>query len=170
MERGSLADCLRKHRDEFAWPCRGKKILHDAAKGLLHLHTQRPPLVHFDIKPLNVLVSSDNLGKLADVGLTRRMEHSITNPKGHTPAYAAPEIPMRLGANEKSDIYSFGVMVWEVYTGTRPSQYEAIDVDKGWPVASLLRGGGAAGHRGALSQEKNNRPTALQLRDELGRL
>ena len=38
MERGSLDDCLRKHKDEFAWDRLGKKVLLDAAKGLLYLH------------------------------------------------------------------------------------------------------------------------------------
>eukprot|EP00966_Prymnesium_polylepis_P196342 4550366-Prymnesium_polylepis.1 len=168
MERGSLADCLRQHRDEFAWPSLGKKVLHDAAKGLLHLHELSH--THFDIKPLNVLVSSDNVGKLADVGLARRMEHTVTSPAGCTFTYAAPEIKNGRKANEKSDIYSFGVMIWEVFTGRKPSRYDGCDVDAGWPVAALLQGGDAAGHRGALAQEMDGRPSALQLNDELGKL
>jgi len=170
MERGSLADCLREHRDEFAWARLGKKVLHDAAKGLLYLHSQSPPLVHFDIKPLNVLVSADNLGKLADVGLTRRMEHTVTSPAGYTFVYAAPEIKNGRKANEKSDIYSFGVMIWEVVSGRQPSRFDGIDVDASWPVVALLQRGGATGHRGALAQEMDARPTALQLKDELGKL
>jgi hypothetical protein len=169
MERGSLYDCLSNHREEFAWLRLGKKVLLDAAKGLRYLHTRSPPLTHFDIKPLNVLVSSDNTGKLADVGLTKKMEHSVTRPQGHTPMYAAPEILNRQGANEKSDIYSFGIMVWEVYTGRQPSQFDCCDVDASWPVAPLLRGGGATGHGGALAHKKERRPSALQLEDELNK-
>ena len=169
MERGSLHDCLRKHREEFMWFCLGKKVLLDAAKGLLYLHALSPPLVHFDIKPLNVLVSSDNVGKLADVGLTRRMEHSVTRPQGWTPMYAAPEILMRQGANEKSDIYSFGLIVWEVYTGRQPSQFDRCDVDASWPVAPLLQGGGATVHGGALAHEMERRPSARELKDELSK-
>ena len=108
MERGSLHDCLRDRPEEFAWAQLGQKILCDAAKGLVYLHSFSPPIAHFDIKPLNVLISADNTGKLADVGLTRQMMATVTIPKGWTPNYAAPEVLQRLGANEKSDIYSFG--------------------------------------------------------------
>ena len=108
MERGSLSDCLRDRPEEFAWAQLGQKILCDAAKGLVYLHSFSPPIAHFDIKPLNVLISADNTGKLADVGLTRQMMATVTMPQGWTPNYAAPEVLQRLGANEKSDIYSFG--------------------------------------------------------------
>ena len=108
MERGSLSDCLRDRPAEFAWAQLGQKILCDAAKGLVYLHSFSPPIAHFDIKPLNVLISADNTGKLADVGLTRQMMATVTVPQGWTPNYAAPEVLQRLGANEKSDIYSFG--------------------------------------------------------------
>ena len=54
-----------------------------AAKGLVFLHEQQ--LVHFDVKPLNVLVNADNTGKLADVGLGAR---SIRV----TPHRAAPKL------------------------------------------------------------------------------
>ena len=108
MERGSLHDCLRDRPEEFAWAQLGQKILCDAAKGLVYLHSFSPPIAHFDIKPLNVLISADNTGKLADVGLTRQMMATVTMPQGWTPNYAAPEVLQRLGANEKSDIYSFG--------------------------------------------------------------
>ena len=108
MERGSLRDCLRDRPQEFAWAQLGQKILCDAAKGLVYLHSFSPPIAHFDIKPLNVLISADNTGKLADVGLTRQMMATVTMPQGWTPNYAAPEVLQRLGANEKADIYSFG--------------------------------------------------------------
>ncbi|EOD39353.1 hypothetical protein EMIHUDRAFT_54443, partial [Emiliania huxleyi CCMP1516] len=114
MERGSLADCLDKHADEFAWARLGKKVLLGAAKGLLHIHSC--DMVHFDIKPLNVLINEHNTAKLADVGLAKRLTTTVTKPGGWTPAYAAPEILNREGANQKSDIFSFGLMIWQVYT------------------------------------------------------
>ena len=83
--------------------------------------------------------------------------------------YAAPEILNRQGANEKSDIYSFGLMVWEVYTGRQPSQFARCDVDASWPVALLLQGGGATGHGGALARKMARRPSARQLKDELSK-
>ena len=108
MERGSLNDCLRNRPKEFAWAELGQKVLYDAAKGLMYLHSFSPPIAHFDIKPLNVLISADNTAKLSDVGLTRQMMSTVTMPQGWTPNYAAPEVLQRIGANEKSDIYSFG--------------------------------------------------------------
>ena len=166
MERGSLADCLDEHADEFAWARLGKRVLLGAAKGLLHIHSRE--MVHFDIKPLNVLINEDNTAKLADVGLAKRLTATVTKPGGWTPAYAAPEILNREGANQKSDIFSFGLMIWQVYTQQQPSLGDKCDADPRWPVAGILTGAGTT-HGGALAKEMGRRPSAVQMKEELER-
>mmetsp|Transcript_11069 Transcript_11069/g.36167 ORF Transcript_11069/g.36167 Transcript_11069/m.36167 type:complete len:174 (+) Transcript_11069:331-852(+) len=167
MERGSLEDCLRAHPAEFRWERLGRRVLLDTAKGLLYLHGRG--LVHFDVKPLNILVSAHNVAKLSDVGLTKKLNNTLTRPGGWTPAYAAPEILARQGANETSDIYSFGLVVWQVYTHRVPSPFEPCRVAASWPVAPLLVGAGRE-HEGALALDKERRPSGVHLKDELDAL
>ena len=100
----------------------------DASKGMLFLHAFTPPLTHFDIKPLNILVSADNVGKLCDFGLTKPMRQTVTSPAGMTAMYAAPEVLSGRGGGEKSDVFSFGVSVLEVYRGRPPNRRSGFQV------------------------------------------
>jgi len=169
MERGSLADCLRNHAEEFAWSKLGRKVMLDASKGMLFLHAFTPPLTHFDIKPLNILVSADNVGKLCDFGLTKPMRQTVTSPAGMTAMYAAPEVLSGRGGGEKSDVFSFGVSVLEVYRGRPPNRRSGFQVGAGWPVEELLRGD-VDGHLGCLCERPQGRPTALQVVTALRKL
>ena len=58
-------------------------------------------------------------------------------------------------------------MIWEVYTGNKPSPFRAFAVEPDWPVAQLLQGFGTAQHDGALAGEKGRRCTAVELKYEL---
>ena len=104
------------------------QVMLDASKGMLFLHAFTPPLAHFDIKPLNILVSADNVGKLCDFGLTKPMRQTDTSPAGMTATYAAPEVLSGRGGGEKSDVFSFGVSVLEVYRGLPPSRRSGFQV------------------------------------------
>jgi len=166
MEKGSLADCLRTNPSEFRWARLGKKILLDAAKGMLFLHEFTPPLTHFDIKPHNILVSQDNVGKLCDFGLTKPMRQTVTAPAGMTTMYAAPEVLMGKGGSEKSDIFSFGVSVLEVYQGRAPSRASGFKVQADASIETLLCGD-ANTHSGCLCEDPQHRPTAYQVREHM---
>ena len=124
MQRGSLHDCLEHSRDEYGFNGLGSKLLLDAAKGLRYLHSLSPPHAHFDIKITNILVSEDNVAKIADVGMSKHVVLTATTPKGFTPAYAPPEIMLGERANEKADIYSFGVVMLELLVGRLPTRWE----------------------------------------------
>ena len=98
----------------------GKDVLAGIAAGLHHLHSRRPPIVHRDIKSPNILVMK-GLAKIADVGIAHTMCTSdMTAQRGYTVAWAAPEVILRQRATEKIDIWSFGVILWEVVTGQVP--------------------------------------------------
>lgn len=91
-------------------------------QGLQMLHTAQ--VVHGDIKPQNVLIDQDGHAKLVDFGTSRRLEDVWVWTRGHgTEAYMAPEVffdSQRFLAG--SDIYSVGVMLYEMVTGELPYQ------------------------------------------------
>ena len=168
MQRGSLLACLEQARDKFGYDGLGSKLLLDAAKGLRYLHSLSPPQAHFDIKLANILVSEDDVAKIADVGMSKHVMQTATTPQGWTPAYASPEVMMGERANEKADIYSFGVAVLELLAGRLPTRWEgarglAEDQSPGWPVhvRELLLGGES--HGGALARDSTKRPSAEQV-------
>ena len=98
----------------------GREVLMGTASGLHHLHSRRPPIVHRDIKSPNILVMN-GLAKIADVGIANTMAATdMTAQRGFTIAWAAPEVILRKRANEKIDIWSFGIILWEVVTGNVP--------------------------------------------------
>ncbi|GLJ09805.1 hypothetical protein SUGI_0116210 [Cryptomeria japonica] len=95
-----------------------------AARGLAYLHNEcHKRIIHFDIKPHNILLDEEFTAKVADFGLAklcgRRDDHvSVTAARG-TPGYVAPEVWSRnLGpVTDKSDVYSFGMMLLEMVGG-----------------------------------------------------
>ncbi|CAK0785098.1 hypothetical protein CVIRNUC_008304 [Coccomyxa viridis] len=126
MENGSLwMGLTRKGKDGkplFQWNQRGKRVAYEVLMGLHYLHGFK--VVMLDLKSPNVLLAADGTAKLADVGLARLMtvtsfSHKV--PTG-TWAWAAPEALLGHKVSVKADIYSFGVLLWEIITLERPLQ------------------------------------------------
>ncbi|KEG15265.1 putative protein kinase [Trypanosoma grayi] len=97
---------------------RAKRYLRDVLKGLEYLH--RKNIVHRDIKPQNVLLLENGLCKLSDFGTSQRLQKisSSNRPEG-TPPYIAPEAA-RGKAEKASDIWSFGIMMAQILSGSLP--------------------------------------------------
>ena len=126
MELGDLWRALPAKDDNeeriFGWYLRGAQCVSDVANGLHYLHTKR--VVHFDLKSANILLSKAGTAKLADIGMARVLNKShlsIISGLG-TFAWSAPEVLAGRRCTEKADIYSFGVVLWEICTGEAPAR------------------------------------------------
>uniref|UniRef100_A0A671DIZ8 Receptor-interacting serine/threonine-protein kinase 3 n=1 Tax=Rhinolophus ferrumequinum TaxID=59479 RepID=A0A671DIZ8_RHIFE len=121
MENGSLVELLQPQCPR-PWPflCR---LLQELVLGMCYLHSLNPVLLHRDLKLSNVLLDADLHVKLADFGLSTFLGGSRSTAgsgkSGGTLAYLAPELlaDVNRKASTASDVYSFGILLWEVLAG-----------------------------------------------------
>lgn len=135
MPNGSLGDLLHSSKGGLLdWPTR-YKIIMDAAEGLSYLHHDCvPPIVHRDVKSNNILLDGDFGARVADFGVAKVVDSIGKGPKSMSViagscGYIAPEYAYTLRVNEKSDIYSFGVVILELVTGRHPVDPEFGEKD-----------------------------------------
>jgi serine/threonine-protein kinase len=93
----------------------------EVARGLSVAHARN--MVHRDIKPQNVLIDEEGRAKLTDFGISRQLEQAGVTATGRvlgTTDYVAPEQAMGKGVDPRSDIYSLGVVLYEMLVGQVP--------------------------------------------------
>lgn len=167
-QNGSVSHHVGQMEESEIW-----KFILDVSGGLAYLHSQQPPIVHQDIKPDNILITSEGRYVITDFGISRsfRSKMSRTNNRSNssgTIAYMGPERfsekPMIVLA---SDIWAFGMTLYELLTGDvlwegmggsvqlNGARIPSISSNISSELAQLVMS--------CLSVETWNRPTALQI-------
>ncbi len=114
----SLADVLRAGPVDLS---RALKSAGEAARGLAAVHAAG--IRHRDVKPSNVLFDAEGHAKVADFGIAKLSDATRVTQTGvivGTPAYMAPEQVERANVDARSDIYSLGVVLYEMVVGRPP--------------------------------------------------
>ncbi|CAM8921386.1 unnamed protein product [Rhodiola kirilowii] len=121
LPRGSIFNLLKKNASKLDWR-RRVSIAMDIARGMNYLHHCKPPIIHRDLKSSNLLVDRNWTVKVGDFGLSRlKLETYLKTKSGKgTPQWMAPEVIRNEPSNEKSDVYSYGVILWELATDKVP--------------------------------------------------
>jgi eukaryotic-like serine/threonine-protein kinase len=97
----------------------------EIGRGLTAAHARK--LVHRDVKPQNVLIDPDGRAKVTDFGIARSLESKGLTATGRvlgTTDYVSPEQAMGEDVDERSDVYSLGVVLYEMLTGDVPFEAE----------------------------------------------
>ena len=121
LVRGRTLRDLLRERGALS-PAQAVSIMEPVLAALAAAH--RAGLVHRDVKPENILLSDDGVVKVADFGLARAVEADATSTRTGlmmgTVAYCPPEQIARGAADTRSDVYSAGVVFFELLTGRAP--------------------------------------------------
>ncbi|CAI0395402.1 unnamed protein product [Linum tenue] len=153
MKNGSLHDHLfaaanNSSSGKLSWPVR-QKIALGTARGLAYLHYgAQPGIIHRDIKASNILLDEKFEPKVADFGLAKfnpeGMTHLSTRVAG-TMGYVAPEYALYGQLTERSDVYSYGVVLLELLSGKKAllsSNKSDDDRDTDWAWSLVKEGRG----------------------------
>ena len=125
VEGEGLDEVLR--REGRVQPSRAIELAQQACAALEYAHTQG--VVHRDVKPANLLLRDDGLLKVADFGIARPEDATQLTQAGTvlgTANYLAPEQARGEPATPAADLYSLGVVLYELFTGEPPYRIEAL--------------------------------------------
>ena len=117
--KGQLYRILRKFKrfDERT----AAQILRETISALQYLHSFHPPIIHRDIKPENLLLNEGGRVLLADYGWSNfKNDGDVRKTFCGTPEYIAPEMLLKKGHDTRVDIWSIGVLMFELLTGSSP--------------------------------------------------
>lgn len=121
LPRGSLYRLIHRPNSQLDERKRLRMAL-DVARGMNYLHNSTPVIVHRDLKSPNLLVDKNWVVKVCDFGLSRMKHNTFLSSKSTagTAEWMAPEVLRNEPSNEKCDVFSFGVILWELATLQQP--------------------------------------------------
>ncbi|KAK9829478.1 hypothetical protein WJX72_006103 [[Myrmecia] bisecta] len=159
VEGGNLRAALVRDPAGMSWHNQGKRLALQLAQGLAILHSNC--IVHRNLKSSNILIDEDLTVKIADVGLVKiaRACRKFRNKMVSSFDWAAPELVMGQRYDTPADIFSFGVVLWEICTTEIPIRGALRDVrvpeECPASVADIIHA--------CMAQDPAGRPTADQL-------
>ena len=158
MTRGSLIDCLTNptsHMDHDTM----LGIMKDVADGMAYLHNFKPAVTHNDLRAANILVDDNFQAKISDFGLSGKQR--FTSSSSRWP-WTAPEIFGGSPQSAKTDVYSYGVLLIEIYTRCKltVSDMKLVIPKEAPTFAALLI-------RQCLHPNPAKRPTFAQIQDQI---
>eukprot|EP00727_Mastigamoeba_balamuthi_P004797 m51a1_g14315 putative serine threonine protein (833) ;mRNA; r:5102-9953 len=125
MPRGSLLDVLSDRAIPMSTAIE-LSILNDVATGMAYLHSSSPQIIHRNLKSSNVLLSESMQAKVCDFGLTitahTRVSEAarVLGSEQGSLLWSAPEVISHGAFSAKSDVYAYGIVLWEVVTREVP--------------------------------------------------
>ncbi|CAL5414436.1 unnamed protein product [Camellia sinensis] len=149
MPNGSLQKWLYSHNN-FLDVLQRLNIVIDVALAMEHLHHGlTTPIVHCDLKPDNVLLDEDMVAHVGDFGIAKLFgegEYIAQTKTLATIGYMAPEYGMEGIVSAKGDVYSYGIMLMEVFTRKKPTDemFEGEMSLKSWVSDMILQGHGGS--------------------------
>ncbi|XP_024990418.1 serine/threonine-protein kinase STY46-like isoform X1 [Cynara cardunculus var. scolymus] len=121
MSGGSVYDYLHKQKGTFKLPIL-LKVAIDISRGMDYLHQNN--IIHRDLKAANLLMDENDVVKVADFGVARvKAQTGVMTAETGTYRWMAPEVIEHKPYDHKADVFSFGVVLWELLTGKLPYEY-----------------------------------------------
>lgn len=178
---GSLHHFLcRETYTDLSWGAR-VKLAAGIARGMLFLHSQEMPIIHQDLRCSNIVLKEDFTPVITDLGMAT---NGPTEPRDDlNPMYQSPEVILRREkACQKSDVYSFSILMWAILTGKIPWQglnpwvaQRHLELKKRLPVPKLWsKWPGMECYVDLMqrcwAEERQDRPTFREIVQELERI
>jgi len=144
VPRGDLFGLLRSGMSaNFGWSDPLLKMACDCAGGMSYLHGCKPPVIHRDLKSLNILVTETFGCKITDFGMSRQSQAAkgmdMAMTLVGTPLWVPPEVIKSEKYSEKIDVYSFGIVLCELETKEMPyGDYAAREGMTKWKLLNMI--------------------------------